>query len=169
MNYILNLTKFFKTIHITQQIGTQCQLQPTNHTDLQLSYDCGICLSKTRNSLLITLLKKRPKTYGAYILTLVCAVKVQHKMVKRKASVNKKVFWGLAPCCIVDVHRCFRDSYCRHHQSDDGGSTKLWNFREMMEAVHTSETSVYFHETTRHYIPEIWPIHTRRRANLKSL
>jgi hypothetical protein len=38
----------------------------------------------------------------------------------------------------------------------------------MMEAVHTSETSVYFNETTRRYIPEGFRLHTRRRENLKS-
>jgi hypothetical protein len=37
----------------------------------------------------------------------------------------------------------------------------------MMEAVPTSETSVYF-ETTRRYIPEDCHFHTRRRENLKS-
>jgi hypothetical protein len=37
----------------------------------------------------------------------------------------------------------------------------------MMEAVTTSETSVYS-ETTRRYIPARSPLHTRRRENLKS-
>jgi hypothetical protein len=37
----------------------------------------------------------------------------------------------------------------------------------MMEAVRTSETSVYS-ETTRRYIPEGSNLHTRRRENLKS-
>jgi hypothetical protein len=36
----------------------------------------------------------------------------------------------------------------------------------MMEAACTSETSVYFNETTRRYIPEGSNIHTRRRENL---
>jgi len=39
----------------------------------------------------------------------------------------------------------------------------------MMEAVYTSETSVYLNVTTRCYIPEdSKPHHTRRRENLKS-
>jgi hypothetical protein len=38
----------------------------------------------------------------------------------------------------------------------------------MMEAVHTSETSVNFNVTTRRYIPEDSKLHTRRRENLKS-
>jgi hypothetical protein len=37
-----------------------------------------------------------------------------------------------------------------------------------MEAVHTSETSVYSSATTRRYIPEGSHLHTRRRENLKS-
>jgi hypothetical protein len=32
-----------------------------------------------------------------------------------------------------------------------------------MDAVHTSETSVYFNETTWRYIPEESNLHTRRR------
>jgi hypothetical protein len=38
----------------------------------------------------------------------------------------------------------------------------------MMEAVRTSETSVYSNKTTRHYIPEGCHHQTRRRENLKS-
>jgi hypothetical protein len=37
----------------------------------------------------------------------------------------------------------------------------------MMEAECTSETSIYFHETTRRYIPESRHFHTRRRDSLK--
>jgi hypothetical protein len=37
----------------------------------------------------------------------------------------------------------------------------------VMEAIRTSETSVYFNETTRRYIPEGCHLHTRRRKNLK--
>jgi hypothetical protein len=39
----------------------------------------------------------------------------------------------------------------------------------MMEAVRTSETAVYFNETTRPYIPQICHFHNRRRENLKTL
>jgi hypothetical protein len=38
----------------------------------------------------------------------------------------------------------------------------------MMEAVRTSETSFYSKETTLLYIPEVSKLHTRRRENLKS-
>jgi hypothetical protein len=37
-----------------------------------------------------------------------------------------------------------------------------------MEAVRTSETSVYSNETTWRYVPEGSKLHTRRRENLKS-
>jgi hypothetical protein len=37
-----------------------------------------------------------------------------------------------------------------------------------MEAVRTSETSINFNVTTRHYIPEDSKLHTRHRENLKS-
>jgi hypothetical protein len=36
----------------------------------------------------------------------------------------------------------------------------------MMEAVHTSETSVYFSQSARCYILEICNLHSRRRENL---
>jgi hypothetical protein len=41
-------------------------------------------------------------------------------------------------------------------------------FALMMESVHTSETSVYFNETTRRYIPKSCHLHTRGRKNFKS-
>jgi hypothetical protein len=37
----------------------------------------------------------------------------------------------------------------------------------MMEAVRTSETSVYFNETTERYIPDGCHLHTRRHDSLK--
>jgi hypothetical protein len=39
---------------------------------------------------------------------------------------------------------------------------------KMMEAVRTSETSVYFNDTTWQYIPEGCHLHTRRRENPNS-
>jgi hypothetical protein len=38
----------------------------------------------------------------------------------------------------------------------------------LMEAVQTSETSIYFNKTTRRYIPEGFHHHIHRRENLKS-
>jgi hypothetical protein len=38
------------------------------------------------------------------------------------------VFWDVAMCILVDIHRRFRDAYCLHHQGlrpDDGGSKNL--------------------------------------------
>jgi hypothetical protein len=55
------------------------------------------------------------------------------------------VFWDIAPCSHIEVHTRLRGAYCLHHQGDDA---------LMMEAVHTSETSVNFNVTTRRYIPE---------------
>jgi hypothetical protein len=40
--------------------------------------------------------------------------------------------------------------------------------RPVLEAVHTSETSVYSNETTRRYIPEGSKLRIRCRDNLKS-
>jgi energy-coupling factor transporter transmembrane protein EcfT len=38
----------------------------------------------------------------------------------------------------------------------------------MMQAVRTSETSVYYNATTRCYNPEDSKLHTRHRENMKS-
>jgi hypothetical protein len=34
-------------------------------------------------------------------------------------------FWHTAPCCLVEVGRRFRGSYCFYHQDDDGGRTHV--------------------------------------------
>jgi hypothetical protein len=73
--------------------------------------------------------------------------------------VKFRVFGGVGPSILVGVDRRFRGTYCLHHQHDD--------FALMMEAVRTTEPSVYS-ETTRRYIPEDCKLHTRRRENLKS-
>jgi hypothetical protein len=48
-----------------------------------------------------------------------------------------RVFWDIAPCSHVEVDQNFRGAYCL-----------------VMEAVHTSETSVNFNMTMQRYIPE---------------
>jgi hypothetical protein len=52
-------------------------------------------------------------------------------------------FCDMVSCSLVEVDRHVRGAYRLHHQGD-----------EMMEAVRISESSVYFNETTRRYIPE---------------
>jgi hypothetical protein len=56
-----------------------------------------------------------------------------------------RVFWDVAPCS----HVVFEVSYVR---------TAAINMA-MMEAVHTTETSVKFNVTTQRYIPEHSKIH----------
>jgi hypothetical protein len=58
------------------------------------------------------------------------------------ASVKIKAFWDIAPCSLFKVDRRFRCTYCLHHQG------------VMVEAVRTSEMSVYSNKTKRRYIPE---------------
>jgi len=57
------------------------------------------------------------------------------------------VFWGTVPCSLVKAYRRFRDAYCLHHQRDEPLIALI------MEAVRTSETSVYLYETTRRNFP----------------
>jgi hypothetical protein len=33
------------------------------------------------------------------------------------ASMKMAVFWVVAPCSLVKVYRCFRDTCCHHHQA----------------------------------------------------
>jgi hypothetical protein len=53
-------------------------------------------------------------------------------------SMKITAFQDIAPCSLVEASVC-----CLHHQDT-----------LMMEAVHNSETMVYFHETTQCCIPE---------------
>jgi hypothetical protein len=52
-----------------------------------------------------------------------------------------RVIWDLAPCSHVAADRRFRGVFFLEHHGDD-------------EAVRTSEMSVNFNGTPRHYIPE---------------
>jgi hypothetical protein len=52
-------------------------------------------------------------------------------------------FWEKAPFSLVEADRRFNGKYCRQHQGD-----------LMIEAVCTTEVSVYLNEITRRYIPE---------------
>jgi hypothetical protein len=67
----------------------------------------------------------------------------------RNNLMKLRILWDMQPCSLVGVGRRFIVS-------------------DLMEAVCTSETSVYSNETTRRYIPVDSQLHTRRRENLKS-
>jgi hypothetical protein len=62
-------------------------------------------------------------------------------------AVNMKMraFWDIASCRLVGVVRRFRGAFCLH--------------RQMMEAVCTSETSVYYNQTTWRKIPKGYHLH----------
>jgi hypothetical protein len=63
------------------------------------------------------------------------------------------VFWVVAPCTLV-VYRRFRGAYCLHHTLKKKVNTSASIIALMMEAVNTSETSVYFYQTIRRNNPE---------------
>jgi hypothetical protein len=67
-------------------------------------------------------------------------------------DLNMTAFWDVAPCSLMEGDRRFRGVYCLRYQGF---------ITVMMKAVRASETSVYFHETTRCYMPESCRIHTR--------
>jgi hypothetical protein len=63
------------------------------------------------------------------------------------------VFWNVAPCSLVEIDRCFRATYCLHHQCD-------LLIAVMTEAVSSSETSTRLHGRRQ--------LHTCSLKNLKS-
>jgi hypothetical protein len=68
-------------------------------------------------------------------------------------------FWDIASCNLDEERRRFR-----------GAATSTITMRaidRMMDAVRTSETSVYPMSTTRRYVPESFNFHTQRHENLK--
>jgi hypothetical protein len=60
------------------------------------------------------------------------------------------VFWVVAPCSLVEVHRRFSGACCLHYQGIVG---------LVMETVNTSETPVNFYQTTQRHIPEDSHLH----------
>jgi hypothetical protein len=62
-------------------------------------------------------------------------------LVLTSASIKIRAFWDIALSSLVLVDRCFRGAYCLIHRPE-------------MEAVRTSETSMYYNENTRRNIPE---------------
>jgi hypothetical protein len=76
--------------------------------------------------------------YSVTSIAKTCSVRFK---VLTAASMTMIAFWDIAPCSTVEVDRRFRGVSCRHQ-------------KVTMEAVRTSETSVYFNGTTRRYIPE---------------
>jgi hypothetical protein len=62
------------------------------------------------------------------------------------ASMKMTASWDIAPCSLVEVDAHFRGAL-------------------VMEAVHTSQTLVYFNETTHCYIPEGSHLHDNKRSD----
>jgi ABC-type transporter Mla MlaB component len=48
-------------------------------------------------------------------------------------------FWNMAPCSLIEVN--------------DVSEVRTASFALMIEVIRTSETQVYFYETTRRHIP----------------
>jgi hypothetical protein len=70
------------------------------------------------------------------------------------ASMKMAVFWVAAPCSLVEVYRCFRVTYCLHHQGDYSSPIAL-----TMEAASTCETLINCQQTARRHNPEDRHLH----------
>jgi hypothetical protein len=71
-------------------------------------------------------------------------VKIVRFEVLTEVSIKMAVFWVVAPCSLVEVHRSFRGACCLLYQA----------ITLMMEAANTSETSLNFYQTTLRNNPE---------------
>jgi hypothetical protein len=109
-------------------------------------------------------------------------VKTRGEFYKQMCCLKNAVYWDVMPCRSY-VNRHFGGTYCLHLQgrkirergalgyrlqpSAHAGSS-LADFSTLkMEAIRSSETSVYT-RSTRHYIPEDGILHSHRREILKS-
>jgi hypothetical protein len=68
-------------------------------------------------------------------------------------GVKITIFRDTALCSLSGADRRFREPYYLHHQGDEKAALGLLIVL-MMEAVRTSKRSVYFNESTRHYVQE---------------
>jgi hypothetical protein len=67
---------------------------------------------------------------------------------KEENFLKMTTLWDIVSCNLVEVDRSFRGEYCVRQQDDESLIIAM-----MIEAIRTSETSAYFNETTRRYIP----------------
>jgi hypothetical protein len=100
----------------------------------------------------------------------------------------------VAPCSLVEIYQRFKGADCLYEQGDEKDarencphlsplpssigpacsyfSTRFFSLGLLivltMKAARTSETSVNFYQTTRHYNPEGSHLRTHRCENLKS-
>jgi hypothetical protein len=84
------------------------------------------------------------------ILTVITTLKLSQLDIKVTWFAEEYSLLVRAPCRLLEVHGRFRAIAME------------------MEAVFTSETSVYFYQNTRRCIQEGYRLHTRRHENLKS-
>jgi hypothetical protein len=87
--------------------------------------------------------------YNLLLYVFFLSLETRHNCVRFQvlaaSSMKMRVFWDIAPCSLAGVDRRFVLAYYILHQ----GIIAL-----IMDAIRTSETSVYSSETTRRYIPE---------------
>jgi hypothetical protein len=53
-------------------------------------------------------------------------------------SFEMAVFWIVGPYSLVEIHLCFRDTFCLHHQGDSITSKHLWNVGKLLP-VYTAQ------------------------------
>jgi hypothetical protein len=100
---------------------------------------------------------------GTEVLTLVTA--------------KNTIFWYVAPCILVDVHRHLRGIYClccsqgeRYDKNHAERSIRVYCLAVInkTKAIRYSETSVNLYHTTRRHIPENNTLDSRCGENLNS-
>jgi hypothetical protein len=87
-----------------------------------------------------------PSTAERYLIFQESMCHVRFYVLK-VASMKMTVFCDVTPCCLVEVHQCFRGAYClcqgMNYHRDDDGSKHLWNVSKTSTRLHgaTSEDS----------------------------
>jgi hypothetical protein len=97
----------------------------------------------------------------AFYIILVSRVRFQVLMA---ACMYMKAFCNIATCNLVEVGRRFRGTYCLNLRARTASQHLGVFIALMMEAVLTSETSVYFHEK---YVPENCHLYIQHCGNIQ--
>jgi hypothetical protein len=77
------------------------------------------------------------------------------------------IFWDITPCSLLKIDRRFGGGLCLPPDFTLV-SCSVYSSTLKMEATWSSEASVGFQRTSRHYIPEDRTLHNHRCENLKS-
>jgi hypothetical protein len=96
----------FRSWHLTELSSLY------NIMKYRLSFHCVTPRRLThQNTILRTREARTTVTQQLFVLLVRCQVLMA-------SSIKMAIFWGVAPCNLLDTDRHFRGAYCLHHQGD---------------------------------------------------